>query len=229
MISFIDQLEDFSLPPKQKKEVEEIVTSSEQQEEIPTKEPEPVDTTVHIEPETLETLKKQMFEDGYQKGKEDTHTILLPQMTESLEEVFAFLEKEETYRRSVIEKFAQEIMKSVLTTIKDHISEKEFIQRDFMQDILSFTEDCMTACEGDIVISCSEQDQAMLEGAFSEKKGVIIKSNPGCKSGCIGIKSSRNEVTLDHSAWLDKVGERIVLAINNMMQHGSHSVGQESR
>ncbi|MDF7673441.1 hypothetical protein PT277_10230 [Acetobacteraceae bacterium ESL0709] len=227
MISFIDQMEDFGLSA-QKDEKKEKEPLHELTEHVQEEEPVPVDTSIHIQPEDLEALKKQAFEEGYQKGREEIHATLLLQMTESLEGVFSFLEKEETQRRDITKQFVQKMAETVYGVMKNHFLREDTIQRDFTQEIVSVAEDCAGLVSSGIVISCSESEQDGFRKAFFEKKGIIIESDPERKLGSVVLKSSQNEAMLDHSAWRKAVQERIISAINSIVTHSRQDKRQEN-
>lgn len=229
MISFIDQLEDFSLPAHEQGGMKKEVPEKPQEKPVEKPPVVPVDTSIHIEPEELEELKKKIFDEGYQKGKEETHDLMLPQVTESVEDIFSFLEKEEKRRRDMMTQFVRKMTEVLCDVVGKHFSGENTTQEGLSQDLVLFVQDCIDDCEGKIVISCSEADENVLKKAFEKEARVVIESDPAYKAGSMKLNSSYNEITLDNSERLKKIHERIMSAVKSMTAYSAHEAKQENK
>ncbi|QHI96473.1 hypothetical protein GT348_08930 (plasmid) [Aristophania vespae] len=226
MKSFIDNLEDFSLsvPENQESEELEALPNETESEDAPKEEEPEVDESIRLQPEELEALKNQAFEEGRRKGEEEAQDSLSSQMSKTVDEIATFLVKEEARRHETMVQFAQKISDTVYEIIKERITDQEALQRDIIQDIMSFIKEC----EGEITISCSGSDEEIFKNAFKNSSAIHIKIDPQLSIGRVTISSSDSLIEVDNSEWLNTVRERIMSSVKNVIRKSQNNISVRS-
>ncbi|MCX5619979.1 MULTISPECIES: FliH/SctL family protein [Bombella] len=203
--SFSESLEDFS---RHEHDVVGEVLDDEEEE------PEP---SITLHPDELERLKAEAYQQGYRQGEGDAVQSLSDEMANSIAQVLAFMEEEETHRNAKMMRLAEQFVEGVCRVV-EQLFAGDLSQTGLRHQLAEDAALLVAQCEGTITLDCAKADEPALRTALAGAKDVAITAEAERKAGSVAISAAQARITLDESQWAEAVRHRVAEAVEALIR-----------
>lgn len=220
--AFSDTLEDFARHDISGMGADQAEDGSVPEDEQP--EPDPV---ISLHPDELERLKDEARQAGYDAGETATGQELSEQMAGAVQQVFAFMEEEESYRTATMMQMAELFVQSVCQTVEQLVSgdlSGTMLGRKLADDAA----DIVRRCDGPVSLSCSSHDEPALRAALGSMEDVTLHVAEDQPAGHLTVSAAETRMILDRDRWMETVRQRVAEAIQALARSASIEAPSEN-
>ncbi|MBO6037183.1 MAG: hypothetical protein J6P29_01270 [Acetobacter sp.] len=178
----------------------------------------------------LDTLRETAFQEGYKKATQECTTALEAKYTADIAHLTDVFAQENQRCKQIIQDSADAFVTTVVDIVKALTALDRNVLKGIQRDLTTEAAAFVAACEGDILIKCSQEDTQRLQSLLSTHANIHIETEDNDTTstdhGLIHVTSETHTITIDREQWRQAVAEKIVAAVTALTEHRKDNTQQ---